>query len=262
MKEFAGKVVLVTGSVRNTGLEIARLFLEEGATVYINGRTPEKVREALAELAPAAAGGGGTARDGTADVSDGRAVRELFGRIVSETARLDVLVNNAVVQGVGGPIQETDDELLEQVLRTNLCGYFYCARAAAQVMIPQKSGAIVNLSSNTSQRAIRNRSVYVMTKGGIDAFTRALTVDLGSYGIRVNTVAPGYIHTDRWEVLEPETAATRRQNIPIGKEASGRDIANAVLFMASEKRAANVSGARLVVDGGCSAQHMSPGVDC
>lgn len=256
MKKFAGKTVLVTGSVRNTGLEIARAFLEAGATVFVNGRTQDKVLEAIAELEPAARQGGGAALDGTADVSDPAQVQALFARMEQASPRLDVLVNNAVVQGIGGPIQEVANEQFEQVIHTNLYGYFFCARAAAKRMVAQKCGAIVNLSSNTSTRAIRNRSVYVMTKGAIDAFTRALALDLGPHGIRVNTVAPGYIYTDRWDVLDPAVARRRRNNIPIGKEASGRDVANAVLFMACDAEAANIAGARLVVDGGCSAQNM------
>ena len=255
MGDFSGRTVLVTGSVRNTGLEIARAFLTAGATVYVNGRTEEKVAEALRDLNSTASAGGGEARAGTADVSNAREVEALFARISREAPRLDVLVNNAVVQGIGGPIQNVTDEEFDAVIHTNLYGYFHCARAAAKRMVAQKSGAIVNLSSNTSRRAIRNRSAYVMTKGAIDAFTRALALDLGAHGIRVNTVAPGYIYTDRWDVLDPAVAARRRNNIPIGYEATGADIADAVLFMASP-RARNITGARLVVDGGCSAQNM------
>lgn len=184
----------------------------------------------------------------------------MFDKIRNESSSLDVLVNNAVIQGIGGPLHKVKSEELRAVVSTNILGYFLCAREAARIMVKQGLGAIVNISSNTSQRAIRNRSAYVMTKGAIDAFTRAMAVDLGPYGIHVNTVAPGYINTDRWNVLDPKIAEIRHNNIPLGKEASGRDVANAVMFMASGE-AANITGARLVVDGGCSAQHLPVGCD-
>ena len=123
------------------------------------------------------------------------------------------------------------------------------------MMIAQGGGVIVNVGSNVSTRAIRKRAAYCASKGGVDALTRAMAVDLGKYGIRVNTVAPGYIHTERWDKLPEQDVQRRRANIPLGKEASGDDIADAVLFLASDQ-AANIHGARLVVDGGCSAQHM------
>jgi len=100
----------------------------------------------------------------------------------------------------------------------------------------------------------------VASKGGIDALTRAMAVDLGPRGIRVNTVTPGYIYTDRWDALPEEVLNRRRANIPLGKEASGDDIASAVLFLASDG-AAGIHGARLVVDGGCSAQYMPANAD-
>jgi NAD(P)-dependent dehydrogenase (short-subunit alcohol dehydrogenase family) len=106
-----------------------------------------------------------------------------------------------------------------------------------------------------STRAIRKRSGYGASKGGVDGLTLAMAVDLGPHGIRVNTVAPGYIHTDRWETLSEHDTLRRRANIPLGQEASADEIASAVLFLASDQ-ASGVHGARLVVDGGCSAQHM------
>ena len=109
-------------------------------------------------------------------------------------------------------------------------------------------------------RAIRNRTAYVASKGGIDALTRSMAVDLGPKGIRVNEVAPGYIYTDRWDALDESLRTRRRMNCPLRKEASADDIAQAVAFLASDA-AANICGERLVVDAGCSAQHMPEDVD-
>ncbi|MEI8291680.1 MAG: SDR family oxidoreductase, partial [Verrucomicrobiota bacterium] len=108
---------------------------------------------------------------------------------------------------------------------------------------------------NVSTRAIRNRTAYLASKGGVDALTLALAVELGPYGIRVNNVAPGYINTDRWETLPTAIAQRRRANLPLGREATAEDIAQAAMFLASDQ-AANITGTRLVVDGGCSAQHL------
>lgn len=255
--QFSGKTVLVTGASRNTGLGIAARFAQEGATVFVNGTKPEGVARAMAELQ----GRGLTGLIAApCDLGDAQQVEQLFAEIRRQTGRLDVLVNNAVLQGLGYPMQDTPLELFEAVIRVNLIGAFHVAREAARMMIAQGGGAIVNVGSNVSTRAIRNRSAYVASKGGVDALTRSMAIDLGPHGIRVNTVAPGYIHTERWEVLSEEHTVRRRKNVPLGREATADDIASAVLFMASDA-AGNISGARLVVDGGCSAQHLPGDVD-
>ncbi|MDR0335753.1 MAG: SDR family oxidoreductase, partial [Planctomycetaceae bacterium] len=121
-------------------------------------------------------------------------------------------------------------------------------------------GTIIHIGSNTSTRAIRNRVAYCTSKGGIDAMTLAMALDLAPYGIRVNCVAAGYIRTDRWDTLDPTIIQRRLQNIPIGKEVTANDIAETVMFLASDA-AQNINGIRLVVDGGCTAQHLPSDVD-
>lgn len=254
---FSEKVVLVTGASRNTGLGIAARFAAEDATVFVNGATAESVGRAIAELQSR---GRKRLIDAPADLADPTAVDALFARIRDRAGRLDVLVNNAVAQGIGPSFEETTLELFEKTIRVNLVGAFHVAREAAKMMIAQGGGVIVNIGSNVSTRAIRNRTAYVASKGGVDALTRAMAVDLGPRGIRVNTVAPGYIHTERWASISQRDALRRRANIPLGKEATADEIASAVLFLASDE-ASNIHGARLVVDGGCSAQHMPPDAD-
>jgi len=248
---FKNKVVLVTGASRNTGFAIAARFAVEGATVLVNGSTAEGVRRAVEQLRSR-----GLERlvEAPADLAVAAAVEGLFAMIRDRAGRLDVLVNNAVVQGMGYSFAETPLEQFENVLRVNLVATFHVAREAARMMIAQGGGVIVNMCSMVSARAIRNRASYVASKGGVDALTRAMAVDLGPYGIRVNNVAPGYIHTERWETLPQDHAIRRRNNIPLGREATIDEIASAVLFMASDE-ASNIHGARLVVDGGCTAQH-------
>ena len=255
---FKDKVVLVTGASRNTGVGIAALFIREGAKVCINGSTPEST-----------ARGGETLRgmglegflEAPADIGDTGQVRAMFAKIREVYGRIDILVNNACHQGIGPAFEEMEPEYFLSVIRINLLGTFQVAQEAVKMMLKQESrGVIVNLGSNVSMRAIRNRTAYVSSKGGLDALTRSMAVDLGPKGIRVNMVAPGYIYTDRWDKLSEETMKRRRLNCPLGVEATADDIAQAVAFMASDA-SRNICGDRLVVDAGCSAQHMPVDVD-
>ncbi|WP_068772015.1 SDR family oxidoreductase [Termitidicoccus mucosus] len=247
---FKDQHVLVTGAATNSGLAIARAFAAAGARVALNDLDPAATEQAAAELR---ADTGGEIAAMPADLASRDAVAGLFARIRAEWGRLDVLVNNAVQHAIGHSFLDMPPAVLENVVRVNLLGTFYCSQEAARLMVAQGGGAIVNLGSNAAARAIRNRSAYVATKGGIEALTRAMALELGPRGIRVNTVIPGYIHTSRWDGLAPEVVARRRAIVPLGREADGADIADAVLFLASEQ-ARRITGSRLVVDGGCSVQ--------
>ena len=259
MKRFENKVVLVTGASKNTGVGIAALFIREGAKVCICG-SPEK----------STAHGGQLLRDMgydgfveiPCDISDLKQVEHMFAVIREKFGRLDILVNNACNQGIGAPFEEMEPDFFLTVIKTNMLGTFQVSQQAVKIMMQQESrGVIVNLGSNVSMRAIRNRTAYVASKGGVDALTRSMAVDLGPKGIRVNEVAPGYIYTDRWDKLDESVMKRRRLNTPIGKEATADDIAQAVAFLASDA-SKNIAGERLVVDAGCSAQHMPIDVDC
>ncbi|MBD0777811.1 SDR family oxidoreductase [Maribacter sp. ANRC-HE7] len=255
---FKDKIVLVTGATRNTGIGIAAQFIREGATVCVNGSSKENLEAGAAHL---------NAMDlinfhlFEADISDIDQVVSMFEQIKQKFGRLDILINNAANQGLGMKFDTMPSEDFLKVLKVNLLGTFQVSQQAVKIMLPQKSkGVIVNLGSNVSTRAIHDRTAYVTSKGGIDALTRSMAIDLAPRGIRVNMVAPGYILTDRWEELSPEVIKRRRENIPLGIEATSGDISEAVAFLASDA-AKNISGERLVVDGGCSAQHLPMDID-
>ena len=248
--KFKDKVVLVTGANRNTGLAIAEAFAREGAVVWLNGRKPDEVAREADRLRKTF---GATVIEAPADIAVQEEVDALFASIRETSGRLDVLVNNAVIQGVGHALVDTPRALLEDVFRVNVYGAYACAQGAARLMVAQKSGAIVNIGSNTAERAILNRTAYVASKAAIDGLSRAMAVELGPHGIRVNEVIAGYIRTERWDVLAEGVEDRRHANIPLRAEASGADIADAVLFLTSDA-AARINGARLVVDGGSLAQ--------
>ena len=259
MKRFERKIVLVTGGSRNTGLDLVERFVREGAKVWTCGSTAASTAKGAAALAARGVDG---VRARPCDISDPVQVAALFDAIARESGRLDVLVNNAADQGIGqgGPLDVDPDAMLA-VLRTNVVGGFRVTQEACRRFFAKQEtrGCVVFLSSNTARRAIRNRTSYCASKGAINSLVRSLALDLGPLGIRVNGCAPGYINTERWDALDPAVAARRRANCPLGREASGADIAGVVAFLASDD-AANMTGEIVTVDGGCSCQHMP--ADC
>ncbi|MBR3923183.1 MAG: SDR family oxidoreductase [Kiritimatiellae bacterium] len=260
MKRFEGKTVLVTGGNRNTGLDIVEKFAREGAKVFMCGSSDSSTAKG-AEVLKARGLEGIVSQ--TCDISDAAQVAALFDTIEREAGRLDILVNNAANQGLGhgGPL-EMDAAKFHEVFNVNVIGGFQVTQMACNrfFMKQDSRGSVVFLSSNTAQRAIRKRTAYCASKGAINSMVRALALDLAPLGIRVNCCAPGYINTERWDVLDPKIAARRRLNCPLRKEALGSDIANVVAFLASED-SANMTGEIVTCDAGCSCQHMPEDVD-
>ena len=283
MNRFKDKVVLVTGGNRNTGLWLVKKFVDEGAKVFMCGSTAASTAKGIESLrvwfgtdsvVSAQNDLGKTLKDAkviaqACDVGDKAQVMALMDLIEKEAGRLDILVNNAADQGLGhgGPL-EMDPDLILKVMGTNVRGGFQVTQAAANRFFMKKPyevggpyrGTVVFLSSNTAMRAIRGRTAYCASKGAINSMVRALALDLAPSGIRVNACAPGYIYTERWETLDEEIKARRRANCPLGREASGADIANVVAFLASED-SGNMAGEIVTCDAGCSCQHMPKDVD-
>ena len=266
MNRFQGKTVLVTGGNRNTGLWLVKKFVDEGARVFTCARNEKSAADGVASLDAMGVKG---VRMLVCDISKLDEVNAMYDVIEREAGSLDILVNNAANQGIahGGPL-EMDPAKFHEVFDVNVIGGFQVTQAACNRFFMKRPyevggayrGTVVFLSSNTAMRAIRKRTAYCSSKGAINSMVRALALDLAPVGIRVNCCAPGYINTSRWDVLDPKIAARRRANCPLGKEASGDDIANVVAFLASDD-SGNMAGEIVTCDAGCSCQHMPADVD-
>ena len=283
MKRFENKVVLVTGGNRNTGLWLVKKFVDEGARVFMCGSSEASTKKGIESLRVWFGSDGvvdarndpdRTLKDAkviaqACDVGDKAQVTALMDLIEKESGTLDILVNNAADQGLGhGDVLEMEPDLILKVMGTNVRGGFQVTQAAANRFFMKKPyavggpyrGTVVFLSSNTAMRAIRGRTAYCASKGAINSMVRALALDLSPRGIRVNACAPGYIYTERWDVLDEKIKERRRANCPLGMEAKGADIANVVAFLASED-SGNMAGEIVTCDAGCSCQHMPKDVD-
>ena len=266
MNRFKDKVVLVTGGNRNTGLWLVKKFVDEGARVFTCARNAASAADGEKSLSEMGVKG---VRMLLCDISKLDEVNAMFDVIEKEAGALDILVNTAANQGLGhgGPL-EMEPAKFNEVFAVNVVGGFQVTQAAANRFFMKRPyevggpyrGVVVFLSSNTAMRAIRNRTAYCSSKGAINSMVRALALDLSPLGIRVNCCAPGYINTSRWDVLDPAIAARRRANCPLGREASGEDIANVVAFLASSD-SGNMAGEIVTCDAGCSCQHMPADVD-
>ena len=260
MGKFDGKVVLVTGGSRNTGLDLVEKFVREGAKVFTCGSTAASTAAGAAALAARGLAG---VTSIACDISDRAQVRALFDAVEREAGRLDILVNNAANQGLGhgGPL-EMDPARFHEVLNVNVVGGFQVTQQACNRFFMKQAsrGVVVFLSSNTAMRAIRRRTAYCASKGAVNSMVRALALDLAPLGIRVNCCAPGYINTERWSTLDPKIATRRRLNCPLRREARGSDIANVVAFLASDD-SSNMTGEIVTCDAGCSCQHMPEDLD-
>ena len=263
---FEGKVVLVTGGNRNTGLWLVKKFADEGARVFMCGSSEASTAKGVESLKEIGVEG---VVAQACDVGDGKQVAALMDLIEREAGTLDILVNNAADQGIGlgGPLDMDPDAILK-VMGTNVRGGFQVTQAACNRFFMKRDyvvggpcrGVVVFLSSNTAQRAIRHRTAYCASKGAINSMVRALALDLGPLGIRVNACAPGYIYTERWDLLDEKVRERRRLNCPLRREAAGADIANVVAFLASPE-SGNMTGEIVTCDAGCSCQHMPEDVD-
>jgi NAD(P)-dependent dehydrogenase (short-subunit alcohol dehydrogenase family) len=252
-ESLAGKVVLVTGAAGGIGRAIARRFADQGSAVVVNDVDRPGARAVVDDIVAA----GGTASVAIADVSDGEQVAAMFDDVVERLGTIDVLVNNA---GLVSPMLhffEADEAWWRRIVDVNLTGHFLCAHRAARIMARAGGGSIINMSSGGATRAHRAFTAYDATKGGIEALTRAMALDLGPYGIRVNALMPGSIDTSG---LDVEQRTLRGENVPLGRIGEPDDMTGAALFLASDE-ASYITGDVVRIDGGMLAQQRSATVD-
>ncbi len=245
MSEWDGKVALVTGGSRGVGRAIAAALSTRGARVTLTGRSSERAQQTASELSAASPVPlEGIAMDVMIPDSVDRTVKEFLKR----AGRLDILVNNAGITRDNLLLRMKNEEWNE-VLSTNVGGFFYCSRAALRPMIRQRGGRIINMSSVVGLMGNAGQSNYAASKAAILGFTKALAREVASRQITVNAIAPGFIDTDMTSELPEETRLGLNESIPMRRIGQPEDVADAVVFLASES-ASYITGQVLQVNGG------------
>jgi meso-butanediol dehydrogenase/(S,S)-butanediol dehydrogenase/diacetyl reductase len=251
MNRFEGKVVIVSGAGSGIGAATARRFLKEGAYVTVNGRREHKLRETIADFNPA------QTLMHPGDVSDEFYVKRLVEDTVKQFGKLDVFVNNAGM-AIFGPFEKTTTQVWREVMSVNLDGVYFGAREALPHLIETK-GSVINLSSASGLGGDWGMSSYNAAKGAVTNFTRALALEYGARGVRVNAVAPSFTSTEATAELEKSEALIKafRDRLPIGRAATPEEVAAVIAFLASED-ARFINGVILPVDGGLHASNGQP----
>lgn len=240
-----GKTALVTGASRGIGRAVALALAAAGARVAINYAGNVKAAE---EVKAAVEAAGGTAILCQADVADSAAVEAMVAAVAKEFGTIDILVNNAGITR-DTLLMRMKNEDFAKVLDTNLKGVFYCTKAVSKLMMKKRAGRIVNMASVIGLVGNAGQANYAAAKAGVIGFSKSVAKELASRGITVNVVAPGFIGTDMTADL-PETVKEKAlADIPLGKMGEPEDVANAVLFLASDQ-ASYITGQVVNVDGG------------
>ncbi len=244
-KQLENKVAIVTGGSRGIGFATVEAFLEEGATVVLCGSRPETAEKAVNQIkdknpdAPV---------EGISpDLLNYESVKAAFDKVAEKYGRIDILVNNAGMSD-STPFTSYTEELFDKVMNLNIKGAYNCCRAVADYMTARKSGVILNTSSIVSLCGQPSGIAYPTSKFAINGFTLSLARELGTRGIRVNAVAPGITYTDMMRAVPKEVIDPLIARIPLRRLGQPEDIANAFVFLASDK-ASYITGVVLNVDG-------------
>ena len=240
------KIALVTGGASGLGFAIAERLIKQNIFTIITGRNQQKLDEAKTAL-------GDLCLVQNIDINQLDQIPNHVKSIVDAHGKIDILVNNAGVNLKKDMFDVTDAEF-QQIILTNLTGVFTLSREVSKIMIAQKNGTIVNISSMAAHYGIPKVIAYTASKSAIEGMTRSMAVELAPLGIRVNCVAPGFIKTNMSSAAldkDPERKNRVLSRTPMGKLGLPEDVANAVNFLASDE-AKFITGAVLVVDGGNS----------
>lgn len=239
------KVAIVTGASKGIGRAIAINFAKEGAKVVLNYRSDDNgAQEVLKEIENS----GGVALLHKGDVSDFSVAEDLIKFCIEKFSRIDILVNNAGITK-DTLLLRMKEEDFDSVINVNLKGSFNCVKHASSFMIKQKYGKILNISSVIGLIGNVGQINYAASKAGIIGMTKSLAKELGSRGINVNAIAPGFIETDMTSVLEDKTKETIMSHIPLKRMGSVEDVSNLAVFLASDL-ASYITGQVITVDGG------------
>ena len=244
-KTLSGKVAFVTGASRGIGRAIAVRLAQDGAKVALNfASNISKAETVKSEIESF----GGEAMLVQGDVADFETVTALIKQVVDTWGRLDILINNAGITRDNLLLKMSVDDF-DRVISTNLKGVFNCTKAVTKLMMKQRGGRIVNMSSVVALKGNISQTNYAAAKAGIIGFTKSAARELASRGVTVNAVAPGLINTDMTAALSEKVKEVMLQEIPAGRMGTPDDVANAVAFLVSDQ-AAYITGQVLSVDGG------------
>jgi 3-oxoacyl-[acyl-carrier protein] reductase len=244
MFSLKDKVALVTGASQGIGRDTALALAEAGAKVAVAARNEERLSGLVREIEAA----GGAALALRMDVSNGEEVKAGFKRVLEKFGRLDILVNNAAITRDGLAMRMKADDW-EAVLKTNLTGAHLCIQQALATMMRARAGRIINVSSVVAQSGNAGQANYVAAKAGLIGLTKAIAVEIASRNVTVNAIAPGFIETPMTDVLPDKVKEDLKTRIPLGRMGSAREIASAIVFLASDE-AGYITGHVLNVNGG------------
>lgn len=244
--DVSGKVVLITGAGSGLGKGYAHVFAEAGSTVICTDQYPETAQI----TADGITADGGKAKAYLMDVRDNDCVNSMVDRFIEEFGRIGVLVNNAGVE-CAEPFLDVTPEHFDMIFNVNLRGGFFVAQTVAKKMAEKGGGKIINIASLASHIGIAESTVYTASKGAVLLYTKALALEMIKYNVQVNTISPGYYRTPLTEPFldDPERYASILAHIPMGRIGTVRDLAGAILFLASSA-SDYVTGIDIIVDGG------------
>lgn len=240
-----GKVAIITGASRGIGRSVAIELARLGAKVVINYAGNEAAAEEVKNIIVAAGGQGIVVK---ADVGDVEAVDAMVKETINTFGKIDILVNNAGITR-DNLLMRMKEEDWDAVMNINLKGVFVCTKAVSRIMMKQKAGKIINMTSVVGLMGNAGQANYAAAKAGVIGFTKSMAKELASRGITVNAIAPGFISTDMTAVLSDQVKTELTEKIPAGRLGSPEDVAAAVTFLASDS-ANYITGQTLNVDGG------------